>query len=162
MARMLTVDPARCTGCRACEMVCSVKKVGASNPARARIQVIKWEPVSLDVPVVCQQCHDAPCVAVCPTRAMALNQDLATPIINYDLCIGCRMCLAVCPFGAITVDGKTRQVIKCDLCLGDPTCVKFCDTKAIDYLEVAQVAAMKKRQAAERFSELVLKHGLPA
>ncbi len=161
MAKMLTVDPTKCTGCRACEMVCSVKHEGVSNPARARIKVIKWEPVLLDVPVVCQQCHDAPCVDVCPTRAMALDQELATPLINYDRCIGCRMCFSVCPFGAITVDHKKNRVIKCDLCQGDPTCVKFCDTRAITYVDPMQVASQKKREAAERFSELVQKYARP-
>ncbi len=161
IAKMLIADPTKCTGCRACEMVCSVKHEGVSNPTRARIKIMKWEPISLDVPIICQQCHDAPCVAVCPSGAMKLNTELATPIIDYDLCIGCRMCLSVCPFGAITVDAKKRRGIKGEPVQGGPICGKFCDTKAADYVEPLQTATKKKRQAAERFSELVQKYAHP-
>ena len=42
--------------------------------------------------------------------------------------------MGACPFGAILVDPKTGDVVKCDLCGGDPTCVKVCPTRALLYV----------------------------
>ena len=43
MAKTISVDPSKCTGCRLCELVCSVKNEGIANPYLARIHVVKWE-----------------------------------------------------------------------------------------------------------------------
>ena len=43
MAKILIVDHKKCTGCRLCELVCSVKHAGVSNPSRARLSIVKWE-----------------------------------------------------------------------------------------------------------------------
>ena len=72
--------------------------------------------------------------------------------VDYDVCIGCRSCVAICPFGAMNFNVADRKVFKCDLCDGDPQCVRFCDVKAVDYIEADRVAVEKKRHAAERFS----------
>ena len=69
------------------------------------------------------------------------------------MCIGCRACVAVCPFGAMSFDAVAKRVIKCDLCDGDPTCVSFCDTKALDYVDARQLSGSKKRGAAKRISD---------
>ena len=158
MPKILVVDATKCTGCRICEMVCSIKKEGVINPSRARIQVIKWETISFDMPMVCQQCQDAPCATVCPVNA--LSWDAASGIVNLneDLCIGCKACVAVCPFGAIGIDTKADKIIKCDLCQGDPTCVKFCETRAIQYIDATTLNLKKKREAAEKFSDLLQRY----
>ena len=155
MKKMLMVDHSKCTGCRLCEAVCSVKKNGALNPSRARIAVIKWERICVETPMLCQQCDSAPCLAVCPVRALARDEDIGRVILNYDLCIGCKFCLAACPFGAMGIDPVARKVIKCDLCDGDPTCVKFCETGALQYLDASMVNTTKMREAAEKLSELI-------
>ncbi|MBL7119688.1 MAG: 4Fe-4S dicluster domain-containing protein [Dehalococcoidia bacterium] len=157
MNKMLIIDHSKCTGCRLCEVVCSIKKNGASNPARARITVIKWESICVETPMLCQQCETAPCIAVCPVGALARDEELARVAINYDLCIGCKFCVAACPFGAMGIDTVARQVIKCDLCDGDPTCVKFCETKALQYVDATTVNTVKMREAAEKLSELLKK-----
>ena len=157
MNKMLMVDYSKCTGCRLCEIVCSIKKNGAVNPTRARITVIKWEPICVETPMLCQQCDSAPCIAVCPVKALARDEEIGRVTIDYDLCIGCKFCVAACPFGAMGVDPVARKVIKCDLCDGDPTCVKFCETKALQYVDASTVNITKMREAAGKLSELLRK-----
>jgi Fe-S-cluster-containing hydrogenase component 2 len=104
--KILTVDPEKCTGCRNCELVCSVRHNGVSNPSLARIQIVKWEDIGVYIPMSCQQCEDAPCMAVCPKDAIYRDEDLERIRINHELCIGCKMCVAACPFGAAKWDSK--------------------------------------------------------
>ncbi|MBN2032772.1 MAG: 4Fe-4S dicluster domain-containing protein [Deltaproteobacteria bacterium] len=152
MAKALYIDYQKCTGCRLCELVCSVFHDGISNPARSRIRVIKWEAEGLYIPMSCQQCQDAPCMNVCPVKAIYMDHDLERIVVDYDKCIGCRSCVAVCPFGAMNFNVYDRKVFKCDFCDGEPQCVRFCDEKAVDYVEVDDVSILKKRNAALRVS----------
>ncbi len=152
MAKTLYIDYQKCTGCRLCELVCAVFHDGISNPARSRIKVMKWEAEGLYIPMSCQQCQDAPCMNVCPVKAISLDEELGRVFVDYDVCIGCRACVAVCPFGAMSFNIKDKQVFKCDLCDGDPQCVRFCEVKAIDFLEMDDVSIYKKRDAATRVS----------
>jgi Fe-S-cluster-containing hydrogenase component 2 len=62
---------------------------------------MKFDEISRDVPVICQQCEKAACMAVCPVGAISVNSRIGAKIIDFALCIGCRMCVSVCPFGAI-------------------------------------------------------------
>lgn len=153
MAKILIVDQEKCTGCRLCELVCSVKHAGVSNPSRARLSIIKWEAEGYYLPMICQQCEEAPCKTVCPKDAIYRDEELNRVMVDYDLCIGCRMCVAACPFGAMGFDTKENTVIKCDLCDGEPLCVSFCDMKAIDYVDASTVTLRKKRVAGEKLSE---------
>lgn len=161
MPKTIIIDYAKCTGCRLCELVCSVKQTKVSNPSRARIHIIKWEGEGFYMPMICQQCEDPPCKSVCPTDAISRDPaeaGLGRVIINYDLCIGCKMCVAACPFGGMGIDLATsKKVIKCDLCDGEPTCVSFCQPGAIEYIEASTANLRKKRSAAEKFSELMKK-----
>ena len=152
MAKVLFIDYQKCTGCRTCEMVCSVKHDGVLNPMRSRIKVMKWEPEGLYVPMACNQCQDAPCVNVCPVKALSRDEELGTVDVDYDVCIGCRSCVAVCPFGAMNFNTIDRRIFKCDLCDGEPQCVRFCDVEAVTYIDADEVSLDKKRQAAERIS----------
>ena len=150
MKKVLMIDHERCTGCRLCELVCSVWHDGVSNPARSRIRVVKWESEGIYVPVSCQQCDDAPCINVCPSKALARDQETQAVIVDYRLCIGCRSCVAVCPFGAISYNAMDGKIIKCDLCGGEPQCVRFCDVKALTYVEADRLSNNRKRDAAQK------------
>ncbi len=152
MAKALFIDYQKCTGCRTCELVCAVRHDGFSNPARSRIRVMKWEAEGFYIPMSCQQCQDAPCMNVCPVKAIARDEQLGRVSVDYDACIGCRSCVGVCPFGAMSFNSIDKQVFKCDLCDGDPQCVRFCDVKAVDLLEEEDVSILKKRVAAEKLS----------
>lgn len=150
MGKIMVVDQERCTGCRLCEMVCSVKKEGVSDPSRARIHIIKWEMEGFYLPMFCQHCEEPLCAAVCPVNAIQRDEALGRVIVDSQLCIGCRACISACPLGGVGFDGKERKVLRCDLCEGDPTCVKYCETRAIQYMEAEQVQIRKKRTAAEK------------
>jgi Fe-S-cluster-containing hydrogenase component 2 len=154
MAKALYIDHEKCTGCRLCELVCAVKHDGMSNPARARIKVMKWEQEGIYVPISCQQCQDAPCMNICPAKAISRDLELSRVSVDYDKCIGCRFCVAVCPFGAMSFNVIDRKVFKCDLCDGDPQCVRFCDRKAVDFVSPDEVSVDKRRTAAERLSKV--------
>ncbi|MDP6178343.1 MAG: 4Fe-4S dicluster domain-containing protein [Desulfatiglandales bacterium] len=152
MDKVLMIDYQKCTGCRQCEMICSVVHEGVSNPSRSRIKVMKWEAEGLYIPMSCQQCEDAPCMNVCPVNAISRDEDIGFVTVDYDVCIGCRTCVAVCPFGAMNFDVIDKKVSKCDLCGGDPQCVRFCEVKAVDYVDAGRQSLLKKKDAAKKLS----------
>jgi carbon-monoxide dehydrogenase iron sulfur subunit len=154
LSKVLVLNYEKCTGCRACELACSVFHAGVSNPARSRIKVIKWEWEGRYVPMSCQQCEDAPCQAICPVKAISRNEELNRVMVDYDTCIGCRMCVAVCPFGAMRFDELDKKVIKCDLCDGDPQCVRFCETKAVIFSEAADQNTSRQIDAADKLTRV--------
>ena len=153
MAKALYINYEKCTGCRLCELVCAVKHDGISNPMRSRIKVMKWEMEGLYIPMSCQQCQDAPCLNVCPVKAISRDEEMARVRVDYDVCIGCRSCVSVCPFGAMNFNVIDKKVFKCDLCDGDPQCVRFCDRKAVDFVSPDEVSIEIKREAASRMSQ---------
>ena len=151
--KVLVVDQEKCTGCRQCEMVCSVFHTGASNPSRSRIKVVKWENEGFYLPTTCQNCEKPFCVEVCLTKAC--HKDLANQrvLIDKDKCIGCKTCIIACPFGAPLFDTVERVTIKCDYCDGDPQCAAFCEARAVDYVDVDRINMNKKRDISLKFSE---------
>ena len=87
------------------------------------------------LPSVCQVCKDAPCLKVCPTGATYRTED-GQILVNKEKCIGCKMCMAACPYGARSYNPEKNVVEKCTLChhlqeIGEqPACVKVCCAKA--------------------------------
>lgn len=152
MQKMLLIEPDKCTGCRACETVCSASHWGACNPARSSIRVAKWEFDGFMSPIMCQQCREAPCMDSCPVKALSRDEEFGRVTIDRDLCIGCKMCVAVCPFGGMSYDHVDNKVIKCDFCDGDPVCVKFCSTEAIKFVDATEAALLKKKEAVQNLS----------
>ena len=153
--KVLMIDHEKCTGCRQCEMVCSVFHNGASNPSRSRIKVVKWEHVGFYLPMTCQNCEKPFCVEVCPTKACHKDLENQRVMIDRDKCIGCKTCIVACPFGAPLYDKVERVSIKCDYCDGDPQCVRFCEARAIGYVDEDQVGVNKKREVSLKFFELL-------
>jgi carbon-monoxide dehydrogenase iron sulfur subunit len=153
--KVLVVDQAKCTGCRKCEMVCSVFHTGFSDPSRSRIRVLKLDEIGFYLPMSCQSCEKPLCTEVCPAKAC--HRDLKTNkvVIDKTKCIGCKTCIIACPFGAPSYDKVERVSIKCDFCDGDPQCVACCETKAIDYVEVDQVSMNRRREVSVKLSQFM-------
>jgi len=159
--KILVIDHEKCTGCRQCELVCSVFHTGASNPSRSRIRVIKWEHIGVYLPITCQNCETPFCIEVCPTKAC--HRDLKTyrVLIDKDKCIGCRTCIIACPFGAPSFDRVERVTVKCDYCDGEPQCARFCEVGAIKYLDAGEASGLKQYAAAEKFTNALRSLPLP-
>ncbi len=153
--KVLVIDHEKCTGCRQCEMVCSVFHNGSSNPSRSRIKVVKWENVGFYLPTTCQNCEKPFCVEVCPTKACHKDVEHQRVLIDRDKCIGCKTCIIACPFGAPLFDHVAHVSIKCDYCDGEPQCAAFCEAKAVEYVDTEKINANKKRDISLRYSGIM-------
>ena len=158
--KVLVFDPHLCTGCMYCMTVCSTYHEGSTSLSKARLQIIRHEGHALTkideedelifALVGCQQCEDPICSIVCPVAA--IGRDNATGSVNIDRakCVGCRMCLMTCYFGAVSFNQKEKTVFKCDLCGGDPQCVKFCQPKALRFMPVEQASLPQRMKTATK------------
>ncbi|MGC9072158.1 MAG: 4Fe-4S dicluster domain-containing protein [Acidilobus sp.] len=146
----VVVDPSKCSGCSICELWCSFVHEGVFSRRLSRISVVTYELVGLDYPVVCQQCEPAPCVELCPTKALSKG-GLGQITLDRSKCIGCRVCSEVCPYGAAQMEPKGGYPLICDLCGGNPTCVVKCPTNALSITSTVKVKA-RAEGAAERFA----------
>ena len=135
-----------CTGCRMCEMACSVRKTGKFSSRSARIWIETDARVGKDLPHVCQQniraCRagdsvEPRCIAACPVLKapeppILWDEDLALVVLSPKVeCLTCLACVEACRFGAIRIEPARETLIKCDLCGGEPECVTLCVTEAI-------------------------------
>jgi Fe-S-cluster-containing dehydrogenase component len=115
------LDLSRCIGCRRCVYACVDENNQPRDPQIHWISVLrfkkgeKWmdleesekyynpkqvpESDYFYMPVQCQQCENPPCVKVCPTQATWKEPD-GIVVVDYNWCIGCRYCMAACPYGA--------------------------------------------------------------
>ena len=163
------IRPERCLGCLSCEVACAVEHskskslfsaLGETPAPKKRIHVEHMPALDASIPITCRNCEDAPCVSVCPTKA--LSQDAATNLVNHnpDLCVDCWTCSTVCArfvslyqlilvmgcwtssmrhnYGVVNRQTNTGSIIKCDLCQGRelPACVEACPTNALVYSEI--------------------------
>lgn len=156
-----------CTGCRICELVCSMRQAGVLSPYRASIRVSQSETDGTFALAICRHCRKPLCKEACPVPpAMRFHEALrGVVVLDPRHCIGCLACVDACPFGAIQV-GPDQAVQKCDLCDGDPLCVKYCPdrpenfsprqpyprAKALEYVPAHQATRLKrmKTEARER------------
>jgi Fe-S-cluster-containing hydrogenase component 2 len=150
MTKKLFFNPERCTGCRACEAACSFKKEKVFSPELSRMRVVKLDEDGVDIPTGCEHCEGAPCIQICPVRAIKRKAETGAVVVDQNACIGCKQCMVVCPFGAIHFDCAKKAVFKCDLCDGDPECVRWCFTGGVTYGETAELPARKRHRTAHR------------
>ncbi|MHA1654088.1 MAG: 4Fe-4S dicluster domain-containing protein [Candidatus Thorarchaeota archaeon] len=144
LQKQLMVDYTKCTGCRICEIACSARNEGVFQPSLARLRIVKYDDLGLDIPHVCGPCEDAPCIDICPVYAMRRDPATGVVYVDHDKCILCKSCVGVCVSGVIRLDTVSMRVIKCDHCGGDPECVKVCPTGALIYGTPAQTTVVQR------------------
>ena len=147
---MLLIDYDKCTGCNICTLRCSFEKTITFNPLRARINIVRWESEGIMLPVLCLHCEQPACIPCCPTNALSKNQETGVVELNGQICMGCKMCMMVCPFGGPSFDPIEKRVVLCDLCEGNPVCVEVCPTRALQYVRADRNAIVRRHKAMER------------
>ena len=159
MRQFVKGNPDLCIGWRTCMIGCVVAHEGRRifeidpdaydfNP---KLHMVKTAKIS--VPVQCKHCENPACLAACPVKCIKVIDGRV--VIDQSLCIGCKSCMAACPFGAIDMiklvnslqaDGNNKIVAnKCDTCIGvegGPACVRVCPTSALTLVDEAKMYNM--------------------
>ena len=130
--KTIKIDPSKCNGCRACEVICSAfhsnPKYTINNPGRSRIR-IHFDPLSdIYLPVYAGEYTGAEC--------MGRNKYIMDGK-EYDECSFCR---AACPSRDLFKEPDSGLPLKCDMCeedppLEEPMCVQWCINDALTYEE---------------------------
>ena len=132
----MVIDTRRCISCMACVVACKAENDVAPAHFRTRIR----EEISGTFPdlraetrsELCNHCDNPPCVYNCPTRASYKNEATGMVLLHKNKCIGCKACIAACPYDARYVDPVKGVVDKCTFCdhriaAGkQPACVATC------------------------------------
>lgn len=125
-----------CTACRACEAGCK-QEFDLPIGVRRRRVIIKEEGKFPNVKVryistACNHCEEPACQKACPVGAYTKEDTFGVVLHNQEKCIGCKRCMAACPYGAPQFDEKKKKVDKCNLCYHrlkeglPPACVRTC------------------------------------
>jgi len=125
--------------------------------------------------VMCNHCYNPPCVRVCPTKATFKRESDGIVLMDMHRCIGCRYCMAACPFGArsfnfrdprpfveeLNMDYPTRErgvVEKCNFCaerLAEgrmPACVEACKCGALVFGDLDDPESDVRKIVASHFT----------
>ncbi len=162
----MLIDLKKCISCQACTVACKVhNKVPLGRFVN---RVLKVGPEGnfphlgyYGLPAACMQCTDPPCVDVCPTKASAIAPN-GVIMIDDKKCVGCRYCMAACPYGARVFNEERRVVQKCTFCFErrergrQPICVQTCVGGARYFGDLNDPQAEVSRLIHERHAENLL------
>ncbi len=126
-----------CSGCRRCEIVCSLSHEGKIWPEASRIRVFMLIP-GIEIPHLCAQCRDYPCVSACPVEALSTSRETGAVLVDEEKCIACGRCIDACPGKVPYIHPRDNYAVICDLCGGDPKCVKVCSEGGWNALQLVK------------------------
>ena len=146
--KRIYADEKYCIGCRLCEVHCFVSHsrskhiIKAHREEKGQIQprVLVEQMGVNSFALQCRHCEDAPCIESCMTGAMSRDPETGAILCDETKCVGCWMCVMVCPLGAVSPSRTEKKVAsKCDLCQmqfsDQPPCVANCPNEALKYEE---------------------------
>jgi Fe-S-cluster-containing dehydrogenase component/Ni/Fe-hydrogenase subunit HybB-like protein len=134
------IDHSRCIGCHACTVACKAENDVPVGSFRTWVKYTEqgaFPEVRRSFTVLrCNQCTDAPCVEICPVRALDKRPD---GVVDVDpaACIGCKACMQGCPYDALYLNDRSGTAEKCHFCVHRteqglaPACAVICPTEAI-------------------------------
>jgi len=139
--RRIYTNPDLCVGCRLCASACSVRKFGRCKPKSAGI--IIWQDLfeRFEGQRLCRHCDEPLCAYACMNGCISQDKETGDMLHDSSRCVGCWMCVMVCPFSAISKsitkedNHEIKMAVRCDLCAceDEPHCVMVCPTGAIAY-----------------------------
>ena len=125
------IDKDKCFGCDSCIVACKLEHNLPPHPEKPPladpkgpelIRVYRSERETPDgkvyqyfQPIPCMHCLDAPCIKECPQSAIYKDTMTGITLVDQDKCIGCKLCLSVCPFGSPQF--YNEKMYLCDLCI---------------------------------------------
>jgi len=96
----MVIDLRRCDGCKKCTTACQEKHYLPPEQEWIKVYTVRDRTgTEVNIPRLCMHCEDAPCVRVCPVAATFVNRD-GLVLVDQEKCIGCRLCMAACPYEA--------------------------------------------------------------
>ena len=139
----MVIDLAKCVGCDSCTVACKAENrtpPGISYNVVLEQETGTYPNVRIEaLPRPCMQCENPACVSVCPVKATYRGED-GIVVIDADRCIGCKYCIAACPYNVRFINPQTRVAENCDFCLHtklakgeDPACVSKCRYGALAF-----------------------------
>jgi tetrathionate reductase subunit B len=135
----MVIDLRTCIGCHACSVACKAEfdvPLGVWMSWVKQVERGKFPNTQRHfLPRLCNHCENPPCVEACPTKASYQRED-GIVLIREERCIGCRLCIAACPYDARFSHPEKKIANKCTLCAHRvdegvvPACVNTCQGEA--------------------------------
>lgn len=157
-SKKIFCDIQKCVACRTCELACAVEHSTTKDlflamlerPRPMRRTFVHFIEKDVSHSIACQHCEEPPCMEACMSVCISRDEKTGKVDIDRARCVGCWMCVMVCPFGIISreLDDKNKAV-KCDLCpeRASPACVDACPTKTLSYETRDEFLKRKKAES---------------